>query len=321
VLAPDGDLVLFTSDRRYTLGVEGDQALTRGARSDWSKFDAAIDDDGDLTALPFGSGATAVEVGPDGAIWVAWTRTGPWPRVARIEDGVQTDLSMPDDGTRGRYLGTPANFVVAPDGTAWFGSADPCGGIPPCGGPMPKDTKRLLRFDGERWLEPDVPLDSDATHFGPLATGPDGTLWVYAVGDDWDDPHLLRLRDGEWSVFTAADGVPHLVGGHVYVARLEVDGEGTLWIAFDGAVSGPNLAPPLGPSGGAMPVGLLSFDGSTWRQYLRGHFVNRVEVAEDGSVWATSLADCAGDVPTQKCYQLVRDGLYVITPEAVAASG
>ena len=75
---------------------------------------------------------------------------------------------------------------------------------------------------------------------------------------------------------------------------------------------GVQLPPPLGPSD--PPHGVLSFDGTTWRQYLKGLSVERVE-ALDGTVWAADLDmgdGLGGDG---------QGGLYVITPEAVAATG
>ncbi len=73
------------------------------------------------------------------------------------------------------------------------------------------------------------------------------------------------------------------------------------------------------------PVGVLTFDGTTWNQYLRGLHVNRVDIADDGTVLATALYGCPVDTD---CYAGAEDGgadwslsgLYVITPEAVAAT-
>jgi hypothetical protein len=347
-LAPGGDVILFTEangesgvlQRFYTLGERGEEVLgADGGDIYW--FDAALDDAGNLIARldddtfdsgfgrfgyfdgdtwteptwPNGSAkVSAVELAPDGAAWVTRASTGPWPRVARIEDGDWTVLPMIDDGSSGRYLGGPNNFAVAPDGTVWFASSGEGSGD------LPKDTKGLLHFDGQRWLVPELPIEPAIDQFGPLAIGPDGTLWVYATEGPFSNlPHLLRLRDGEWTVFTEADGVPHLVGFQTFGARLAVDGAGTLWIAIDGDPVGlDTLPPPLGPSD--PPHGVLSFDGSTWRQYLKGQHVNRVEIADDDSVWATSLRDCT-DKPGDECGGAWNGGLYVITPEAVAATG
>jgi hypothetical protein len=49
--------------------------------------------------------------------------------------------------------------------------------------------------------------------------------------------------------------------------------------------------------------GIARFDGSTWQYFLSGHRVSDWDIAPDGSVWLR--AD---------------HGLYVITPEAVAAT-
>ncbi len=78
--------------------------------------------------------------------------------------------------SKGIYRGQFANFVVADDGTAWLANgrmtwggdhaARPDGPPPPC--------------DGERWEVVDLPVEG-RIHAGPLALGPDGTLWVYAM--------------------------------------------------------------------------------------------------------------------------------------------
>lgn len=102
-----------------------------------------------------------------------------------------------------------------------------------------------------------------------------------------------------------------------------VDGDGTLLIAFNGwpvtkLPASLDPGPPDGPPCSGEGHGVLSFDGSSWRQYLDGQMVNRVDVAPDGSVWATSLFECAeADAP---CEDVIDGGLYVITAEAVAAS-
>lgn len=89
-----------------------------------------------------------------------------------------------------------------------------------------------------------------------------------------------------------ADGVPMLSTQFDYEARMAVDGDGRLWIAVggDGGVgyATNTLYPPsLDPSPG--PVGLLTFDGTAWNQYLRDRHVNRVDVTDDGTVFATVL--------------------------------
>ena len=74
--------------------------------------------------------------------------------------------------------------------------------------------------------------------------------------------------------------------------------DGGLWLASFGVFEGLP-----GDHGG-----VARFDGSTWQHYLPGHMVIAMDISTAGSVW---LQTWVGDeyVP----------GLYVITPEAVAA--
>jgi hypothetical protein len=66
------------------------------------------------------------------------------------------------------------------------------------------------------------------------------------------------------------------------------------------------LANPT-PEEGPCP-GLLSFDGASWRQYLRGRCVNQVAVAPDGCVWAS-----AATTPDSTDLDIGHiDGLYLI---------
>ena len=277
----------------------------------------------------------AIEATSDGAVWVARNvEDGPGPSVARLKDGEWTVLPTLDDPSlEGHYRGQFANFVVADDGTAWLANGRMTWGGDGAPGPT-----GLLHFDGERWEVVDLPVEG-RIHAGPLALGPDGTLWVYAMDMLADVPsqnYLLRLDADGWTLYAGrsgargltldeADGVPMLSTQFYYEARMAVDPDGRLWIAVSGDGGEGNtdnwLYPPsLEPAPG--PVGVLTFDGTTWNQHLKGYHVNRVDVAEDGTVLATVLYGC----PTRHCsrYNSEADwnlgGLYVITPEAVAAT-
>lgn len=364
-IAPDGAIVLFEPvpssadqpliDTFYVLGQEPmwdawpevpgsgpsakfwfDAAVDHGG-SLWARLDAnccegdrlgrhdglfgRVDTDAwTLPTWPDGSeGVNGIEVTADGVVWLTQATSGAGPKVARIEDGEWTML--PADGSGlpdGEYHGDGSQFAAGSDGTAWLSTGyngSPVPGVP-----------GLLHFDGERWAAVDLPIDPRFEYVGPLALGPDGTLWVYAAepstrsrGLVQADRRLLRLEDGEWTAF---EDVPVLTGPGRFGARLAVDAGGTLWIAFDGwpILRLPTPLDPRhldGPPRSGEGHGVLSFDGSTWRQNLAGQMVNRVDVAPDGSVWATSLFECVHvDAP---CEDLVGGGLFVITPEAVAA--
>jgi streptogramin lyase len=338
-----------TIDRIYVLGEVGTEPLPGVGDADIYWMDSAADDDGVLWVYlgqtgdggrlgrfdgstwtmptwPNGSGEVhAIEATSDGAVWVTLAgNSSGRPKVARIEDGVWTVLPVEVDGSRsgsndgvtssylanGRsYVGYASDFAAAADGTAWLAKGDGAGWK------LPPGTEGLLHFDGERWEVVDLPLDPSMAYVGPLALGPDGTLWVYAATEPSGRSvaELARLRDGEWTVYTEADGVPVLARYNMHSARLAVDGEGTLWVAFNGDPVAPvSLPPPLGPSD--PPHGVLSFDGATWRQYLKGQDVNSVAAAPDGSIWVTSLMDCT-DSPECRADEVAGGGLYVITPE------
>jgi hypothetical protein len=170
---------------------------------------------------------------------------------------------------------------------------------------------------------------SGPIHAGPLALGPDGTLWVYLHDEDWSPWYLARLDAGGWRVFGQEDGVPRLVANQLYESRLAVDGEGRVWIAAEGENVGllwPAAGPPwLGLGEG--PPGVLSFDGATWRQYLRGVAANRLAITSDGTVLATGRGGCSrlgeGWPEAMEClaYDVdwSRAGLYAITPEALGS--
>ena len=245
-------------------------------------------------------------------------RTGPvrLSPASRTASGPCYLRSIPS--LEGHYRGQFANFVVADDGTAWLANGRMTWGGDGAPGPT-----GLLHFDGERWEVVDLPVEGQI-HAGPLALGPDGTLWVYAMDILADVPsqnYLLRLDADGWTLFAGrtgargltldeADGVPILSTQFYYEARMAVDPDGRLWIAVGGDGGGGNpdnwLYPAsLEPAPGG--VGLLTFDGTTWNQYLRGLHVNRVDVADDGTVFATAL-DTWGQA-----------GLYVVTPEAMVA--
>ncbi len=259
---------------------------------------------------PDGSEVGAIEATRDGAVLVAGTvDDGPGPRVTRIDEGGRTDLPTPDDpALRGSYHGLVGYLAAAPDGTVWLSN----GWFHLWPG-APSSLQGLLRFDGERWQLVDPMPDVPSRRAGPLAIGPDGTLWVYLETDGPASRRLARWRDDEWTVFSQDDGVPRLVLPQVWDAQFAVDGAGTLWIPYT-MWDQTELREPWTDR----CPGVISFDGSASRQYLEGHCgaENRLAVAPDGSVWVTSEG-VASDVVTS--VEHTDRGLYVITPEAAAA--
>jgi hypothetical protein len=255
-------------------------------------------------AWPDGSAdVAAIDAMPDGLVWVTQQVTdGPGPRVARIEDGEWTVLPALEDPTlSGFFHGAGRYFAAAPDGTAWLANGD----FHRCFvAPAPQG---LLYFDGTRWELVDTQVDGRSWMAGPLALGPDGTLWVYlerpspcgASSRNGRPGYLARLDADGWRLFTAqADGVPRMVHFGYRDADMAVDADGTLWV-------------------GHYRDGVLAFDGSDWRQYLAGMDVNRVVVTPQGSVLATVRSRSENEPYSTNGSEA---GLYVITPEAVAAN-
>ena len=111
-----------------------------------------------------------IEATTDGAVVVArLVNGGRGPQVTAIDDGEWTilpsDVDVPGD-LLGPYM------EVAPDGTVWLGwSTYHVVRKPACA--------ELLRYSGEAW-ETVAPMPGRTDlHAGPIAVGPDGTLWAY----------------------------------------------------------------------------------------------------------------------------------------------
>ena len=147
----------------------------------------------------------------------------------------------------------------------------------------------LLRHDGETWSLVDPLGLGGYRSVGLLDVGTDGTLWVYLeTGDEAELPYLARLADDRWTVFSEEDGVVDLWDKDEAHGLLRVGHDGAVWMQ---------------PQGEAGYQGVRVFDGKTWRHYLDDRDVIEIEFAPDGRAWVVTF-----------------DQLYVITPEAVAAT-
>jgi hypothetical protein len=249
------------------------------------------------------------DITPDGRGWIAIDRGRQEPLEAVLEDGDWTVLpALGSAWTRGRNAkDLPgghdfSGMAVTPNGAVWLVDA----GAP------------LMRYAGGEWRYIDPRRFGGRAEF--LAAGSDGTLWVKG-GDA-----LARHDERDWKVW---DDVMAWDCAAAYCEEQTVGNDGTLWLRFHGHIGGatkqlvkrgiiPEPAPyaPKCDSGrspdieGASP-GVLSFDGKRWRQYLAGHCVSDIAVADDSSIW---VVDAGGEVNAAGA------GLYVITPEAVAAT-
>ena len=225
----------------------------------------------------------ALAVGPDGTVWV-----GSDTALLRLEDdGSLTTFDWSD--VYGGDARWPGELAVTPDGDVWLvgtRSSSWDGG------------ELLLRFDGEGWARIPGPIPGpegwEPGHRGRglLEVGADGALWVKASRTG-----VARFDDPGWTTFTEADGVePWGVPDDVFTNVLEVAADGSLWLI------GLMTDEPEDC------CGVSHYDGTTWTSYLVGSLVHDFAIAPDGSVWlgADDLAS-----PLR---------LYVITPEAVAAT-
>jgi hypothetical protein len=150
----------------------------------------------------------------------------------------------------------------------------------------------------------------------PVEVGTDGTVWFAGaepmmadgepvLNEDWPwwlmpgDSYLMRFDGTEWQRWGPADGVPPLGDGWGITLRQAPDGG--LWMAQQYHDDMPC----------SEHWGVARFDGSTWRRFVSGRCVGSVDMAPDGSVWLKATSDSSDDAPSD---------LYVITPEAVAAT-
>lgn len=219
--------------------------------------------------------AVALAVAPGGAVWAYdgrelfrvegdGTRVAP-PLPTTVRDLVATGdavwLATPDGALRYDRVwtvftpdeGLPSIDVTAigagDDGRVWAATGSD------------KGQPEIVVFDGARWLahpNRDVAAEqlanSDVSRI--LAT-PDGDVWLNTYG------YLERLRDGDWSALSFADGFP-------YVTALA-------W-AYDTVWAGTD-------------EGLLGFDGQSWQAYdtpatgQSGPKVSALAVAPTGELW------------------------------------
>ena len=195
------------------------------------------------------------------------------------------------DGAEATAPGQTSHFAhdaMGPDGTVWLGGhsehGDPADG--------------LARFDGTTWRLEEPLGQLNTFSAGPLAVGPDGTMWAYLV--DFDAPdhekrYLARYDGASWLTFTSTPGdcqMPYSACDAVFGAPEIVTIEG-VWTGH--LVVGPDgdawlVAVGLGGLTDDPCPGLLRFDGQTWTTYLRDTCVSHIAFNADGSaVWATTF--------------------------------
>jgi hypothetical protein len=292
------------------------------------------------------------EVTPDGTVWVIGTDDPPEDPGYAFEGGGL--LSFDGDGwtaTQSPPDGVGA-IEAAPDGTLWaswwerangrweprFGHLGPSGLEPLGGDHQGNFSWRLYATDsgvvyakrcGYGRCRADRYEDS-AWHrlegtFETFDVSPDGTVWHL----DAREGRLRRFAGAGSPTSWGFDELPDMdldliaiegVGMHTPTSTFNAAPDGSMWASLWQSGTGSN--PPggflwkyeqrpeafVGDSGRveAQCDGLVRFDGTTTDRFLPGRCVT-IDIAADGSVWVLADEGKGKD-------------LYVITPEAVAAT-
>jgi len=284
------------------------------------------------------------EVSPEGTVWIIQTEAGPsWGLYP------QGDL-LAFDGTRWSDRGSPPGAVwsveIPTDGTVWASWSDEDDG-PQVYQLGPTGWQPLVRGDelvgplflsapGEFygvvcvmgcWLQhyEDGRWQGVTGDGGQWAVGPDGTLWHLGRTDVLAQPKgegradvgvpgvgLARFSGAEWEWWTSTE-LPDMGLGLAFDYEFEVAPDGGLWASRWQHRSGQTTRPSVwevperpGDVRGAECDGLVRFDGVNTDHFLPDQCIS-MDIAADGSVWVLADEDKGRD-------------LYVITPEAVAAT-
>lgn len=306
---------------------DGTAWITGSASSKWRSGDgpqllALRDGTPETAEPPVGYRINGVAVATDGSVFVNGfpppgrsNSCGSPPAVWRMGDAGWHELPPPPAEVTSS--GDGGSLAVGPDGQPWLaiGTFNSLG----CRG-----DGGLYRMDGDAWaLVPDV-LHGTDINVGTPAIGADGTLWVYATGEEAgmvaegapalsrEGRRLMRLADGVWDTFLASDGAPLLYASHIWGPTMDVGADGTLWVAVVGNVP---TGDAFGPGGAGPCPGVRSFDGITWRTYLPGTCVSELSIAPDGRVWVSAFR--TADSPSGG-WQYAGSGVYVIDPQDAA---
>lgn len=260
-------------------------------------------DDEDLASVFEVAGwePTAMAVLPDGHVWASWMSERDTVRLGLFDGQGWTEYATPDgiESVRGLgYSAGVADIASTPDGDVWIAIAGNWG--------AGFGNGALVRFDGATWTEVQ-PFGEDPGHrisdVHHLTVAPDGALWalVWMLGDgvtdeerpaDFDGSAQALLRfDGEsWEAHPSRQVLSDIDASErgLLEGPIVIDDAGRAWVYLEGVVPGHRL---------------IAFDGASTTSYLDVKKVNDLAVDENGSVWAAS-----------------RDGLYVITPDAMAGT-
>jgi hypothetical protein len=252
-----------------------------------------------------------VTVAPDGTLWASWSWDDGWAceRGVAEEDCEWWVGYLSPTGWQQLDGSTPADFgferLVFTDAGDLYGVASGWDSV-------------LYRYEDGTWRQISyVPL---------VDVGPDGTRWQFGGFSDelrWDELTqslrddetwgLARFADGEWEGWTSAD-LPEIRDDLGLDYQFKVAPDGSVWFSLwrngprtDNGMCEPAWGGPDAVDPDAIDCdGLARFDGETLDRFLPGQSIS-MDVAADGSVWVLAGNEQGRD-------------LYLITPEAVAAS-
>jgi hypothetical protein len=239
----------------------------------------------------------ALELGPDGDLWAAWSPERLYgPKSRRIRVSRRTDDGWVDLPAAGGFESSATRtnlepfFAIDADGEPWISGIGRRDGSGQDG--STQLVHGLLHFDGSAWELVD-PAESGPydVYSSLVASGADGTLWATFRQADDANGFVARRVGGAWTVYSSADGVPEGMS-----RREQATFEGGIRAASDGSVWMTAASGLEGPSDG-----VARFDGVSWQRYLSGQLAWDLDVAPNGTAWVN-----------------VGDSTYVITPEAVA---
>jgi hypothetical protein len=339
-VAPDGTLwALGDSATNWASGARDAQLVSLTGAA-WTRHH-----------VPEGVTLTGLETPPDGSVWTSWAigtgqgcpggnegdvAAGGRLAVARLVDGGWVEERI-EPALR---VGDGGSLAIGSDGTALLGTTyyNSCTDGAWVG---------IVERGADGWaasFTSDAETDSGRPGTGPIAIGSDGTAWAYqdrSIHDDSADPiwnpRLLRRTDGDWEVLGEDESVPALIGTQTWDSNMTVSADGRLWIALDGQVAldwhrdwgKKSIAATLD----GLCAGVLSYDGSTWSQHLAGACATDLSAAPNGNVWVTVVdVDPAwlAELSESDADEALRlreaastsspAGIYVITPEAIAAT-
>jgi hypothetical protein len=216
----------------------------------------------------------------DGTTWAVWS------------DGGDASSGLTDDRDRtvGRLTAAGWEVLQGPEagGAGWvIGSATGKVVLVRVGESIMRATTEGLAPFHDASVAP-----AALVHRRPAGVADDGTLWWTAPRGSERPADLVRFDGSSWQTFEIPE-----------VARMgplgtTVAPDGTVWVGS-----------------GAYDVrgsGLHHFDGTAWTRFLPQLTIFSLDIGPDGAVWFIAKAD-PGDNREDA-------GLYVITPEAVAAT-